>query len=105
MITAEIGKTRREWNSLDDVEEAWIAQQITERHRAGTPVCVYVRIALNGIDIGMIAGECQPGSRSSKQLNEDERKVLELWSERTRSNGHVEPGDVISFFKQLRQLI
>ena len=106
MITVKIGQADREWTSLDDVQESWIAQQIADRYRAGQPVCVFVRITTPGVDVSMVAGQCQPSYGGGGRLpNQDERKILELWAERTGRNGHVDPGDVISFFKHLRRLV
>lgn len=106
MITVKIGQSSREWASLDDVQESWIAQQVIERRRSGQPVCVYVGLSFPGIDLGLIAGECPPSPPGpTKSLNEDERKILELWIQRTRRNGRVDPGEINSFFKQLRPLI
>lgn len=106
MITIKINQAEREWPSLDDVQESWIAQQINDRHRAGQQMCVYVRVTTPGVDVSMIAGQCHPSYGGGGRLpNQDERKILDLWAERTGRNGHVDPSDVISFLKQLRRLI
>jgi hypothetical protein len=106
MITMRINQAEREWPTLDDVQESWITQQINERHRASQQVCVSVRITTPGVDVSMIAGQCQPSYGGGGRMpNQDERRILDLWANRAGRNGHVDPGDVISFLKQLQRLI
>lgn len=107
MITITIGQASREWSGPDDVEESWIAQQINERYRRGEAVCVFVRIVVPGVELGMVAGQC--GSNYAPgpplRLSDDEEKIVALWRERTSKNGRVDPGEIIGFFKQLRRLV
>ena len=104
-ITIEIGSTSREWHSLDEVDESWIAQQITERERAGQPFCVKIGISDSTVNVGMQVGQCQGGFPSGSRPNEDEERIIQLWRDRVKSNGHIDPGQIIAFFKQLRRYL
>ena len=105
MITLRIGEAEREWQSPDDVEPAWIAEQIRRRRQDGLAVCVYTRVEFPGIDIGMVAGECSRSYGSGPPPNEDEARILALWSNRVNRNLRIEPGELVAFFEQLRRLI
>lgn len=106
LITIEISTARREWVSLDEIQESWIAQQITRRQRDGQPVCVRVDIHSPQINVTLRAGQCNGrGGGGDRLPNEYERPVIDLWNARTDKNGMVHPGEIDSFFKQLRRLL
>ena len=105
LITITIGNAPpHEWESLDDVDESWISQQITRQQRAGLPVCVLVEIRSPRVSVNLTTGQCpsRPGGRPAYP---DERPVIDLWNERTGKNGRVHPGDIVSFLKQLRSYL
>lgn len=103
MITMSIGEAERRWTRLADVDEPWIAQQITRRQRDGRPVCVNVQISEPDINVGLQAGQCGARTVGWRPPTELERRVLELWDEHVSRNGRVDPGDIIAFFHRLRR--
>jgi len=103
MIRISIGNQDRRYSSISDVEEQWIAQQL--RRRGNGELCVSVDLTGADCDVRLTSGGCSGGSGGGRRPNRKERRIFELWNDRGLKNSEVDPGEVISFLKQLRRVV
>ena len=98
MIRISIGNQDRQYSSISDVEERWIAQQL--RRRGNGEPCVSIELTGADCNMRLSSGACSGGGGGGPQPNRKERRIFELWNDRA-----VDPGEVISFLKQSRRLV
>ena len=99
MITIHIGNDSR---SLEDADEAWIAQQITNRRQEGLSVCVRVTIHTATLQISLTTPDCGPGV-GGRAPRPDEAAVIDLWEKHKLTSTDFAGGHVIAFLKQLQR--
>jgi hypothetical protein len=103
MIRISIGSQDRQYSSISDVEKRWIAQQLRRRRNGGP--CVSVELTGADCDVRLTTGACSGRGGGGRQPNRKERRIFELWNDRGLNDSAVDPGDVISFLKQLRRVV
>ena len=105
MIQIIIGSSERQFNSVRDIDESWIAQQVNRRQSDGQNVCVRVFIKQDTIDIGLSTPACSKGGGGSRRPRPQEQAVFDLWRERGLNQADFGGGNVIAFFRQLCKLL
>jgi len=104
MIQIIIGSSKRQFNSVRDIDESWIAQQVNRRQSDGQDVCVQVFIKKDSIDIRLSTPACSKGG-GGRRPRPQEEAIFDLWKERVLNQIDFSGGNVIAFFKQLRKLL
>src|SRR5262249_2908145 len=104
MITLRITGQRRDWNSVDDIEESWVIQQINQRRRAGEAGCVEGRIETARLKLSPATPAGRQTGGGGRLPNADERRVFTLWNERGLNASGFADGQLIAFLKQLSHL-
>jgi hypothetical protein len=104
VLTGRIAGQERQWNDPDDAEEGWITQQIIGRRGAGERVCVTVGIHTSDVNAGLSTPGCAFGG-GSRQPNDDEARIIDLWDRRGLNDPNFAPGNLIAFLHQLARLL
>ena len=104
MIRIIIGSSEREYSSIKDIEESWIAQQVDRRQEDEQDVCVQVFIKLDNVDVRLSTPACSKGG-GGRPPEPKEKAIFALWEERGLNQEDFSGGNVIAFFKQLRKLL
>ena len=86
-----------------DPDEQWIVQRIHRRRQEGQDVWVRVRIQTSSWGLILSTPNAPSIGYGGGGLNGEQQRVAELWNLRVREP--VEPGALIAFLKQLRQLL
>jgi len=102
MIKIRIGEAERELGSAD---ESWINQQINRRRNDGQSVCVRVFIKEGDLDMILSTPACASSGNGGRPPRPHEMRVLNLWNQQRLNESEFTGGNVISFIKQLRNLI
>ena len=102
MITVTIGNEAREWPS---VTPAWISEAIRKLREAGVEICVQVKIHCNGVNLNLATPACGGGGGGGREPNAEEFRIIQLWEKRHLNIGVVNTGEVISFLKQLEDIL
>lgn len=105
MIRIIIGGNERQFDSIHDVDESWIAQQVNQRQSDGQNVCVRVFIKQGSVDIQLSTPACSKGGGGGRQPRPQEEAIFDLWKERGLNQTDFSGGNVIAFLKQLRKLL
>ena len=105
LIKIEIGDSKRVFESIYDIDESWINQQITRRKKDRIKICVRVHIKNERIDVLLTTPACGKGRGGRRVPTSEEKKIFELWNERGLNKDGFTGGNLISFFKQLRKII
>lgn len=105
MITVKIAGLERQWGSLDDIDEAWLAEQLTRRRAAGERPCVIVRVTTSSANVALSTPNCPTTGRGWRRPNEDERRILDLWSKRGLNEPEFVVGGLVAFLRQLGRLL
>lgn len=103
MIRISIGNQDRQYPNIGDIEERWIVQQL--RRRGNGEPCVSVEITEADCDVRLTTGTCAGGGGGGRKPNRKERRLFDLWKDRGLNDNKVDPGEVISFLKQLRRVV
>ena len=98
MITVTIAG---ESKGMNDVSEAWINQSINRRRRDGGNVCVQVRIATSGVDVGLSTPTCGGGFGGGRLPNAREQEIIALWNKHGLNRDDFTGGNLIAFLKQV----
>lgn len=105
MIRVHIDQTKKKFETIDDIDEKWIAQQI-RRHRTDKPnVCVKVYIKERNVDIVLSTPTCPASGGGGRKPRKRENEIFKLWEDRGLKNENYTTGSLISFFKQLRKYL
>lgn len=104
MLRVQIGQAEKEFDGINDIDERWINQQINLRREDGLEVCVRVLIKEQDVDIALTTPTCQSigGSRAPRKR---EQEIFELWEKRGLRDRNYSGGNLIAFFKQLKNII
>lgn len=102
-VTIRIGDEQR---SIGDNYEAWISEQIRNRRKSGQKARIVIEI---GGDLALtFACEDSPtggGGGGSRNYSLRQQGIIDLWFKHGLDKCPINPGEVISFLKQLRKLI
>ena len=86
---------------LCDIDESWIAQQIVRRKQDGVPVCVIVKIELNGQTMTLSSGDCVRGGGGGWTPSSQQQEIIDLWNKHHLGEDEIKPGELIAFLKQV----
>ena len=101
MSTIRIGADTRR---LEDVDESWITQQVGNRQREGSGICVEVRIRADALDLLLATPACGPGTGGGRRPRPNEIEIIELWNRLGLGSEEFSGGNVVAFVKQLRRI-
>ena len=104
MITVRIAGQERHANDPDGIEASWIAEQIARRRAAGEHVCVSVQIHTSFVNVGLSTPGCASGG-GGRRPNDDEARIIDLWTKRGLNVPAFAPGSLITFLSQLGRLL
>jgi hypothetical protein len=105
MIRIIIGSNERQFSSIHDLEESWIAQQINRRQAVGQDVCVRVFIKQKPVNVLLTTTACSKGIGRGPPPKQQENAIFDLWDECGLNKADFSGGNVIAFFKILRKLL
>jgi hypothetical protein len=105
MIRIKIDSNEHKYNSINDLDESWIAQQVNRRQADGKEVCVRVFIKHESVDVRLGTPACKKISGSSRQPRSREEAIFDLWEQRGLNKENFSGGNIVAFFKQLRKLL
>ena len=105
MIRITIGTEHRNINSLRDMEESWVNQQVNGRQHDGQAVCVQVSFELDHINFGLSTPACSRGGCLTRPLQPKEKEIIDLWDKHGLNQNGFSGGDVVAFFHQLRKIV
>ena len=98
MISIKIGNVERKFDSIDS---DWINQQISNRRRAGEPVCVQVIIISGNINIALRTDGCPKGQFVERPINDQEKEIFEFWERLGLKNSKFHPQLLIDFLQKM----
>ena len=101
MLTVTIGQSQRQ---MDEVDEAWINQQINGRRADGRPVCVQVSIVTNDVNVALATPQCAGGGGGGRPPTPRERRILDEWAQHRLNTPDYSGGQVIAFLRAVRRL-
>ena len=106
MITIKICEYERQFNSVRDIDEQWINQQINRRRESGVDVFVRVTIHQGILNMILSTPNCPGGGGggSGRPPNQQEHAVYNLWSSRGLDAPNFTGGNLIAFLKQFDNL-
>ena len=101
-VTIEInGQTK----SLSEKFESWISEQIRNRRQDGESITLIVRIG-GDLDLIFVCKDSpSTGGSSGRQYTPRQQELINLWLEKGLNSCPVNPGNVISFLKELERRI
>jgi hypothetical protein len=105
MIRIIIGGSERQFSSVRNIDESWVAQQVNRRQSDGQNVCVQVIIKQDSVDMRLSTPACRKGDGGGRQPRPQEEAIFDLWAERGLNQIDFSGGNVIAFFKQLRKVL
>lgn len=103
-ITIRIGTSERQLETLRDLDEQWVNEQINRRRVEGQSICVQVRISSGEIGMLLSTPDCSGGG-GGRRPNDRESAVLELWEQRQLNQENFTGGNLIAFLRQLGKLL
>lgn len=101
MVRLEIGIHERE--GLNNIEESWVTKTVNGYRRNGENCCVKIQIKETDLDLNLATPDCSRGI-GGRTPNEQESKVVDLWKKH-HLHESCEPGNVIAFIKQLKNIL
>ena len=105
MIALKIGAMARDFNTLDNIEESWINQQIGGLIQENHTVCVRVTVNEGPLNFTLATAGCTPSGGGGRLPNPQEAQAFELWEKLGLSKPGFTGGNLVAFFKQLRRII
>lgn len=107
MLNLKIGANERRFDSLADIDEQWINQQINGLRRDGHPACIRISIDENPVNLSLATAECSAsgGGGGGRPPNAEESRIFELWDELGLNKRDFPAGKFIAFLKQTRNII
>ena len=101
MISVIIGADEKRFESISGLDERWIANALGGRE--GGPVCIKVHVETPDLEIGFASPGCpSSGGGGGGPLSEKQKEVVTLWEKHHLNQNAVAPGNLISFFKDLK---
>jgi hypothetical protein len=104
MIKIRINEIEREME-LRTIDESWINQQINRRRADGIEVCVRIAIKIGDLDMLLSTPSNEPRGSSGRPPRQHELMVFDLWDKQGLNDINFTGGKIISFLKQLGQIM
>jgi hypothetical protein len=105
MIDLKIGTNSRNFNSIDEIDESWIARQIVALKNNRLSICIRVGIEEGSVNLFLATQGCADSGGGSRLPNREENRVFDLWREMKLDGWDFQPEKFIAFFKRLRNII
>ncbi|MEJ7623753.1 MAG: hypothetical protein WKF34_07150 [Pyrinomonadaceae bacterium] len=105
MITIRIGSVSRKFESLRDIDEGWINQQIQGLHREKHEVCVHVTIDEGRLNLVLATPACGGAGGGGRPPSAQEQKIFDVWNDEKLNDAEIRGGHLVAFFKRIRKLI
>ncbi len=105
MIKIRIGSVVREFDSVRDLDEGWINQQVQGLRRDGHEVCIHVTISEGDLNLVLATLACGGAGGSGRVPNHQEKKIFEIWSDEKLDTDDVTGGHLVAFFKRIRKYL
>ena len=105
MINFKIGANERRFNSLNEIDENWINQQINGLRKDGYPACVRISINEGPVNLTLTTADCPPSGGGGRQPTSIEAKVFDLWNELGLNGDDFQGGKFVAFLKRVRNVI
>lgn len=105
MISIKIGANERRFNSINNIDENWVNQQISGLRKDRHSTCVRVSISEEAINLSLSTADCPPSGSGGRPPTDEESKIFDLWDELGLNKKNFHIGKFIVFFKRIRQFI
>jgi hypothetical protein len=106
MVIVKIGASARDFTSVNDIEESWINRQISGLRGDHHPVCVRVTVNEGPLNLMLTTPDCAgSGGGGGRPPNAKEAETFALWERVGLNKSEFSGGNLVAFFKQLRQFI
>jgi hypothetical protein len=106
MIKVQIGNADRGFaDSLSDIDETWIVQQIHRRRTDGQVVCVRVFVHVGCINVVLSTPACPCSGGGGRLPNNAEREVFLCWGRLGLDRADFTVDAVVAFLRQLRRCL
>lgn len=107
MLTIQISDSSRDFETVREIDESWINQQINRRRRDGATICVRISIKNETPDVNMALASagCASSGGGGRPPNPHESQIFDLWKQMGLSKPDFQSGNVVAFLKQLRKII
>ncbi len=105
MINLKIGTNSRDFNSINEIDESWIAQQIVALKNNRLPMCIRVGIREGSVNLFLATQGCADSGGGSRLPNREESRVFDLWREMKLDGRDFQSDKFIAFFKRVRNII
>ena len=88
--------------ALDQVDPAWIKNQIEKGRASGMPVCVRVTLKSAGADVVFVSGGCPSMGGGGRMANPKEKHFLDLWARLGLTNVSFQADKLIKFLGDIK---
>lgn len=104
MIKIGIDDSTKEFETADAVKPQWIREQIQNRPKDNSDICMRVVIDENGKSVRLQTSACGNGSGGGRSPRPEEKEIFELWNRKNLNEDNYNLGNLISFFKNLKHV-
>lgn len=87
---------------LSSATAGWIRDSVRALASRGMPVCVRVSISDGSISLLLSTPACHDRGRA-RELNNEEKKIIDLWMKRGLDQADVNEGQLIAFVNEIKQ--
>lgn len=105
MIELKIGANTRSFNNVNEIDESWIARQVTGHGNNRIPPCIRLTIEEGSINILLATQGCADSGGGSRLPNREESRIFELWREMQLDGQNFQIEKFIAFFNRVRTLL
>ena len=83
------------------ISPQWIKEQIQNRRKDGSAICVLFEINCTEMQINLSFGQCPSGNGGGRAPNKREEQLIEEW--RRVKDRELNPGLIISFWQHVKK--
>ncbi len=102
MIIVKIGVSELRFESVREIDNNWISQQIRLQRSNGHMPCIRVVIHQGSVNMVLATLGC-PNGGGFRQPNRDEEKVFEIWKDLGLNHQDLNEHKLIVFFQRIRR--
>jgi len=99
MVTVRINEIERDYSEINN---GWIASQITNREKENIKICVVITIKTDRIGLVLLTKACPRDGYGAKTLNEEEREIYERWEDCELNDDEFDLQNLIKFIKSIK---
>lgn len=106
MVKVQIGSAERDFaDSLHDVDNGWIVQQIQRRRAEDRTVCVRIFVHAGCVNMVLSTPACARNGGGGRQPNNAEREIFICWGRLGLDQIDFTAEAVVAFLRQLRRCL